>query len=221
MSTDDARTRVLNAAGPIFADKGFSATTVREICQQAEVNLASVNYHFGDKERLYIETVKLAHYKCTEQAPLPDWDGQTPAEQKLRDFIRNLLTRMLSIPSAPWQTRLMMREVLSPSSACKELVEEYFKPHFELLLTIVAEIVPQETPRHVREQIGFSIVGQCLYYKVARDVVALLVDEQQREQHYTIEKLADHIASLTLAALHDGDGWKTAHSKEEKISNGA
>ena len=61
MTTDDARTRMLNAAGPIFADKGFAAATVREICQQAEVNLAGVNYYFGDKERLYIETVKSAH----------------------------------------------------------------------------------------------------------------------------------------------------------------
>ncbi len=61
MAIDDARTRILNTAGPIFAHKGYEAATVREICDQAEVNLASVNYYFGGKERLYIETVKRAH----------------------------------------------------------------------------------------------------------------------------------------------------------------
>jgi len=61
MSEDDARTRILNVAGPIFAEKGFQATTIREICGQANVNVAAVNYHFGDKERLYTEAVKRAH----------------------------------------------------------------------------------------------------------------------------------------------------------------
>ena len=55
------RSRILNAAGPVFADKGFRDATVRDICQAASVNLASVNYHFGDKQRLYIESVKEAH----------------------------------------------------------------------------------------------------------------------------------------------------------------
>ena len=45
---DDTATRVLNAAGPIFAEKGFKDATVREICSAAGVNLASVNYYFRD-----------------------------------------------------------------------------------------------------------------------------------------------------------------------------
>lgn len=221
MSTDDTRTRMLHAAGPIFADKGFTAATVREICQQAEVNLASVNYYFGDKERLYIETVKMAHRNRTEQAPMPAWDEDTTPEQKLRDFIGNLLTRMLGVPTSPWQTRLMMREVLSPTSACKELVEEYFRPHFELLLSIVGQLLPENEPRHVCEQIGFSIVGQCLYYRVAGDVVALLVESPQRQQHYTIDKLADHISNLTLAALANDTYWANSRSKVPALPRGA
>ena len=51
MSTDDTASRLLNAAGPIFAEKGYQNATVREICAAAGVNLASVNYYFRDKER--------------------------------------------------------------------------------------------------------------------------------------------------------------------------
>ncbi|MBL9122992.1 MAG: TetR family transcriptional regulator, partial [Planctomycetaceae bacterium] len=35
MASDDARNRILKAAGPVFADKGFQGATVREICQAA------------------------------------------------------------------------------------------------------------------------------------------------------------------------------------------
>ena len=58
--SDDTETRVFNAAGPIFAEKGYQAATVRDICRRAEVNVAAVNYYFGDKQQLYVETIKQA-----------------------------------------------------------------------------------------------------------------------------------------------------------------
>ena len=128
MSTDDTRTRILNAAGPVFAEKGFSNATVRDICQAAHVNVASVNYHFGDKEQLYIETVTQAHELKVRQVNFPVWSADTPPEDKLRDFLRTLMTRMLGTQQAPWQTTLMMREVLRPTAACKVLSRIIFVP---------------------------------------------------------------------------------------------
>ncbi len=49
VNLEEAKARLLHTAGEIFAEKGFHAATVREICQQAQVNIASVNYYFGDK----------------------------------------------------------------------------------------------------------------------------------------------------------------------------
>jgi AcrR family transcriptional regulator len=46
------REALLEAAAQVFAELGFRAATVREICQRARANIASVNYHFGDKENL-------------------------------------------------------------------------------------------------------------------------------------------------------------------------
>jgi AcrR family transcriptional regulator len=49
------RRRILDAAEALFMQHGFEATSMRMITAEAGVNLASVNYHFGSKERLIEE----------------------------------------------------------------------------------------------------------------------------------------------------------------------
>lgn len=198
---NDTRMRLLNAAGAVFAEKGFQSATVREICHVAGVNLASVNYYFGDKEQLYIEAVRQARQMRMAQFPMPEYEPGTPASVRLLGFVRTMLSRMIDDEGAPWQSRLMMREILHPTKACQQMVEEHFRPHFELLLEILSELVPAATPRRVREQIAFSIVGQCLYYRVAQGVVDLLIPQDRLEQCYSIEALADHITRFSLAAM--------------------
>src|SRR4051812_16936683 len=48
----DTKQKILNAAERLFADQGYSATSLRQIIADAGVNLASVHYHFGSKEEL-------------------------------------------------------------------------------------------------------------------------------------------------------------------------
>jgi AcrR family transcriptional regulator len=47
------RGRIIGAARRLFAEHGFAATSIRSIANEAEVNLAMVNYYFGNKEALY------------------------------------------------------------------------------------------------------------------------------------------------------------------------
>ncbi|MFH1265707.1 MAG: CerR family C-terminal domain-containing protein [Planctomycetota bacterium] len=201
MANDDTRTRILNAAGPIFAEKGYEAATVREICQEAGVNLASVNYYFRGKEQLYIEAVMLEHpAKFGPEAKL-DWPVGTPAAAKLKDFIHALLTHLLGRKTSPWQERLIVREIMDPSPVCRELLREHFRAAFDRLQGILAEILPADTPSYKRHQIGLSIIGQCVYYRSAQKIVPLIVGEEEIKSHYGIEQLAEHISEVSLAAL--------------------
>jgi len=200
MTQDDARSRILDAAGPVFAEKGFQAATVREICRRANVNVAAVNYHFGDKERLYVEAVKLAHLPSGDHYELLEWPPGTPPEVKLRDHIEAMLRRMLS-ERTPWQRQLMNREILNPTFACREIVEVHIRARLGQLLETLDEILPADSPAHRRHQIAFSIVGQAMHYHVANALVTVLVGEEELGAHYQINQLVEHITQFSLAAM--------------------
>ena len=52
MAHSDTVDRILDAAEELFAERGFSETSLRMITSKARVNLAAVNYHFGSKNAL-------------------------------------------------------------------------------------------------------------------------------------------------------------------------
>jgi AcrR family transcriptional regulator len=201
MGGDETRARILQAAGEVFAGHGYKESTVRDICQKAGVNVASVNYYFGDKERLYIEAVKHARRLREQQEPLPGWAEDTPASAKLTMFITTLTRRMLGEQGDPWQTRLIMREIMEPTKACEEMVQEAFQPYFQILLGILAEMMPDDTPPHELHQLGFGVIGQCFYYRSNDKIVAMLVSAEELKRHYTPERLALQISDMVLAAI--------------------
>jgi AcrR family transcriptional regulator len=200
---DKTRTRILQAAGPIFAKKGFEASTVREICDSADVNVASVNYHFGDKKRLYLETVKHARDLRVEQVPWPEVPEHASTHDKLCGFVETMLTRVLGINAEQWPSQLMMREMLDPTEDCRSMVEDFFRPRLNRLQDILDPAFPSGFEEHRRQQFAFSVMGQCLFYRVAGGVFDIVVPKKQRNAYFRIEQLAAHITNVTLAALGD------------------
>ncbi len=209
---DPTKQRLLDAAEEVFADKGFEAASVREICTKAEANIAAVNYYFGDKERLYVEAVKYAHRGCTEGVPFPDWAPNMPAVQKLRDFIRVMTTRMMT-PQSPASLQLMMREMVHPTAACVAVVREYIQPMAQKLGGILSELLPKLTDRQ-RFLVAFSIVGQCLFYRNHSAIASLLVGEEEFRR-YDVDLVADHITLFTFQALGLAD---TTAKKWQKLA---
>jgi TetR/AcrR family transcriptional regulator, regulator of cefoperazone and chloramphenicol sensitivity len=87
--------RLLVAACRIFAETSYQDTPIVEICEQAETNIASVNYHFCDKENLYLEAWR---YAFQEDLKAYTSDGginpDTSAEARLAGRIRSLIARI-------------------------------------------------------------------------------------------------------------------------------
>jgi len=62
----DTKEKILQVARVLFAEQGFEGTSVRQIAVKAQVNLASVNYHFSNKESLFTEILIQGHLQCSD-----------------------------------------------------------------------------------------------------------------------------------------------------------
>jgi len=196
-----ARQELLAAAGAVFAERGFAQATVREICERAGANVAAVNYYFGDKAGLYREAIRHWSEVSRRQYP-PDLGlraGATP-EQRLAAFIRAFLLRLLDPRRPGWHGSLLAREMVAPTAALDELVATMYRPMNARLRRIVRDVGRGRLPPAVVRLCARSILGQCLYYRHARPVLARL-NPAEIFGTASVERLAAHITRFSLAAI--------------------
>ncbi len=96
----DTKERILDAAERLFAEHGFLATSLRDITQEAGVNLAAVNYHFGSKEALLIAVLERtttplnrARLDRLDELEAAAGDAPVPTDQLVRAFLAPLFER--------------------------------------------------------------------------------------------------------------------------------
>ncbi len=204
------RERILTSAGEVFAEVGFRAATVRDICHRAGANVAAINYHFGDKERLYTQVLEQA--RCFSEESF--WaevkaNSNASAEERLRSFIAAFVRKLLDKGRPSWHTKLMSREMIEPSASLDTMVARSIRPQLELLVGIVAEILhtPPELP--AAYMCAASIIGQCLHYHHARAVTERLHPGFYDRPAIT-QEIAAHITEFSLWALRGMAGATAA-----------
>lgn len=199
----DTKRRLLDAAGAIFSEKGFKASTVREICRLAKANVAAVHYHFGDKEGLYKALLVEAFEAGLRRYPPHLGLGpEASAEERLFAFVHSFLLRMLGGERFAWCGKLMARELHEPTPALDHIVERYIMPLSEQLRHIIAEILNDGTkpgdPRCLF--CAMSVVGQCQYVYRTRAIVDRLAPSMLLSEN-GVSALAQHVTSFSIAAL--------------------
>jgi AcrR family transcriptional regulator len=197
--TQETRTRLLEAAGEVFADAGFRAATVRDICSRAGANVAAVNYYFGDKERLYAEVLRFAHNCAHERFPTVDDAAQSP-QKRLASHIRTFISRMLDTGRPAWEGKLMAREMVEPTGALDRLVQESMKPTYKVLTDIVRQLLGKAADDNIVRDVVFSVVGQCVFYRHGKAIIERLAPPMPAGPR-DVERIADHITRFSLAAI--------------------
>ncbi|MBT3279096.1 MAG: TetR/AcrR family transcriptional regulator [Phycisphaerales bacterium] len=161
-SKQPTKQRLLQAACEVFAENGYRGATVAEICKRAEANIAAVNYHFGDKERLYIAAWRRALDVAIEKYPL---DGgvphDAPPEERLHGRIESLIRKTMDEGEVGHMMRFLVAEISMPSGKVLEALTETVQPLRRTMLELVRELAGEEMSDQDVVIISTSIYNIC------------------------------------------------------------
>jgi AcrR family transcriptional regulator len=169
---DDPRARLLDAAERVFAEKGFSAATVRDITALAGCNVAAVNYYFGGKESLYREMFRrilqgLRELRVRSIQAVMEGEGGLPDLQRLLDaFVSAFLEPFVGERGhgSP-QMRLMTQEMLNPHLPEGMIHGEMIHPIQSVLGDALRRLCPGLTEERAALCVQ-SLVGQLIHVAV-------------------------------------------------------
>lgn len=197
---DDTHTRLLETAGSVFAETGFQAAKIRDICARAGVNLAAVNYHFGDKLGLYQEVLRYAAHAAGKLAEFnPNLPGATP-QAKLRNFVHGLLSHMYGQDRPAWPVRLMTHELAQPTPAFDHVVDQFMRPRHDAIRALIGGIIGLPADHRVTRLCTQSVMGQVIIYAHGREILKRLWPDLKFTPD-TLDEIADHIAAFSFTAL--------------------
>jgi AcrR family transcriptional regulator len=197
---DDTRTKLLDAAGQVFAESGFQAATVREICARAGANIALVNYHFGDKLELYTEVLRHSVGASGNGIINTALGSKAPPEQAFRELIHAMLLRVCRADRPGWHFQLMMHEFAQPTPAMASVIDETMRPVYDRFRELIGLMLALP-PDHDRVRLAtHSVISQVVHYAHARHIVSRVWPELELNPE-RIEQIAVHITEFSLAGI--------------------
>jgi AcrR family transcriptional regulator len=166
---DGTRERILKTAERLFARRGFDGVSVRELAGAANVNIASIGYHFHSKEGLLAEVYRrhcepLIEERLRGLAAATRLTGAARIAAIIEAFVRPALQQ---VDVEDGETFIRLRAVLSGenSELLEKLVAENFDQSSSAFIDALCECLPHLTRTDICWRFHF-LLGS-VYYTAA------------------------------------------------------
>ena len=197
-SNKGVRDRLLDAAEELFCEHGFEGVGIRDIAATAECNIASVNYYFGGKEKLYIEMFR-RHMNRLLDEQIENiqkvMNSDHPAlEQLLRTLVVSTLRSLKSDGGERPLLKMMVREILDPHLKTAIMVDELIGKFLTELRNAIVKLCPG-----LKSETGLLCV-----YSLDGIVLHALLFSDYYHQHYPnlkVDELIEHIVRFSTAGI--------------------
>ena len=201
--------RILYEAEVLFAERGFYAVTIREITQAARCNLAAVNYHFGNKQNLYMEVFRCL-WKPRAKRILARFESVlAQRELTLKGIVHAVAEAFIKGPLSDEERlrhfQLMVREMARPTEAFEMVIGDVIGPFQRKLAELIRPFMAREMGQVALLLYIQSIISMVIHFNFARNPVMRITGMEYDAQFK--DDLVDHVVQFSLSGLNGaGEG---------------
>jgi AcrR family transcriptional regulator len=153
--------RLLDTAERLFAEHGYDGVGMRALAEEAGVNLGATTYHYGSKERLYLETfmrrfrpANQARLEALRRAEAGAAAGRAlPVETIVDCLLRAPFMTVLAHPNFP---ALLARNLFMPPPFLKEVLRREHDPVMAQFAAALARALPALPPEVLQMRMMFA-----------------------------------------------------------------
>lgn len=173
---EDTRAALVAAALTLLGDKGFEATSTREIAAAAGVNVAMIAYHFGGKAGLRAACADFVADRMRQIFAAAGEVATGSAEEAraaLCALARALIRGVVADEAARPLARFLLREVADASPAFARLFETALAPLHARACRLWARATGVEAESVEARLSVFAMLAQIVYFRIARAPVLM------------------------------------------------
>ena len=204
-SRPEPRERILDAAVSLFAQKGYGASGVRKIAEEAQVNLAMISYYFDGKLGILKAIMEKFFQGCVEILADVNDESRAPEE-----CVRTMISRIVHFVRMNTDLTMVMYNELPLENP--EITEQKARMISSLITRVSGLVSRFDLDPDNRFQMG--IIGPSLISMIfanfrMRPVLSQAFRIQFDDAYH--ERLVDTISTLFLHGVtgltaRDGDG---------------
>jgi len=199
------KSRLLDAAEGLFCERGFKGTSIRDIAASAGCNIASVNYYFGSKEKLYEEVWRrhLIPMRDARIASINKVMFQTEARPNLEDLLRSFadtfVGSMVDTSRLSQLSKLMAREYIDSHLPTDMFVNEVMTPTITAMNSALVKTCPDLDESKIMPVV-FSVIGQLVHLIHVRTLFEQGGDDLNLPI-FDSNEIIDHIVKFSAAGI--------------------
>jgi len=213
--TLDTKQRLILAAEKLYAEHGFNSVSLRQITENAQANVASVNYHFGSMEALadivitrHISPVNDLRLRALKELRENFGGDSIPLRQILMAFMRPMMEQMQSSRlRSDLFGKIMGQCMGQKGQQLPYKVEQQMQDVIANFIQEISAALPQLSKENViwRLHYSFGVIAHTLLFA---DRVELLVDSGQQKESLdtSLERIIDYCEAGLLGKETQNDG---------------
>ncbi len=222
------RDRLLQSGLEIFSRYGYEGASTRRLASAAQVNLATISYHFGCKEDYYLavaqyiaDIIATAHEPAMENARAA-LSGLPPSREQLAELLSGLVRSLAGFMVRPEVHPIglfILREQVFPTRALGIFQESFMLPMHTLICRILGMVMdssPKSLQVIVRAQ---ALIGQIVVFFTSRATILRQLGSQefsQAQMDLVVEVVSQNIRAILAGMQETGRSRRSPAAKRPK-----